>query len=248
MKTQSSISTIGDSGHINIAAIGSTGVVIVNVKDKATGNILDFNALAQGTYTLDNKTAYTSDATYSSTTYVLTFNSDISELTGDLVISSNQVPINRIDGRSQLYLFPTDSLFVVNEAIITTGNKMLTIVPLKFSEYSRLMSKPFKRPLKNQAWRLINSAASNKTVEIITNIGDTISMYNIRYVKRPRPIVLANLADTYQNISIQGYTTVTECELDAILHPEILERAVELAKSAQTGDLKSQVELGERSE
>ena len=99
MKTQSSISTIGDSGHINIAAIGSTGVVIVNVKDKATGNILDFNALTQGTYTLSNKTAYTSEAAYSSTTYVLTFNSDISELTGDLVISSNQVPINRIDSR-----------------------------------------------------------------------------------------------------------------------------------------------------
>ena len=72
--------------------------------------------------------------------------------------------------------------------------------------------------------------------------------YKIRYVKRPKPIILANLADEYSNVSIEGINTITECELDPILHPEILQRAVELAKSAYTGDLKSSVELGQRSE
>ena len=59
---------------------------------------------------------------------------------------------------------------------------------------------------------------------------------------------MTNLADTYSNVSIEGLTTVTECELDPILHPEVLQRAVELAKAAYIGDLNSNVELGKRSE
>ena len=94
----------------------------------------------------------------------------------------------------------------------------------------------------------MNSVSTGKTVEVITNLGDNISLYTIRYVKRPRPIILVNLADTYSNVSINGISTISECELDPILHPEILQRAVELAKAAYTGDIKSSVELGQRSE
>lgn len=41
---------------------------------------------------------------------------------------------------------------------------------------------------------------------------------------------------------------MTECELDPSIHYEILQRAVELAKSTYTGDLRTMVELGQRSE
>ena len=247
MKSQSITSTIGDNGQINVATINSNEVTIIGVKDSLNATI-DFNTLTPGTYALSNITTYTAKITISSKNYILTFDQDISGLTGSIVITAKQIAINKIDSRSQLYLFPTDIMFVVNEALITTSNKLLTVVPLKFSEYSRLMSKPFKRPLKNQAWRLINSMTSSKTVEIVTNIGDTVSIYNIRYVKRPKPIILANLADDYQDISINGISVMTPCELDPILHQEILERAVELAKAAYTGDLKGSVELGQRSE
>lgn len=247
MKSQSITSTIGDNGQINVATINSNKVTIIGVKDSLNATI-DFNTLTPGTYALSNITTYTAKITISSKDYILTFDQDISGLTGSIVITAKQIAINKIDSRSQLYLFPTDIMFVVNEALITTSNKLLTVVPLKFSEYSRLMSKPFKRPLKNQAWRLINSMTSSKTVEVVTNIGDTVSIYNIRYVKRPKPIILANLADDYQDISINGVSVMTPCELDPILHQEILERAVELAKAAYTGDLKGSVELGQRSE
>lgn len=247
MKSQSITSTIGDNGQINVATINSNEVTIIGVKDSLNATI-DFNTLTPGTYALSNITTYTAKITISSKDYILTFDQDISGLTGSIVITAKQIAINKIDSRSQLYLFPTDIMFVVNEALITTSNKLLTVVPLKFSEYSRLMSKPFKRPLKNQAWRLINSMTSSKTVEVVTNIGDTVSIYNIRYVKRPKPIILANLADDYQDISINGISVITPCELDPILHQEILERAVELAKAAYTGDLKGSVELGQRSE
>lgn len=149
---------------------------------------------------------------------------------------------------SAFYNIPDDIFIFVNEFVqVTRGNNTvkLTTIPLSFDEYSKLMSKPFKRPLKNQAWRLmINVASSKEVVQIIPGPSDTISKYIIRYVKKPSPIVLEKLDD----LTIEGQSTVKECELDPILHQEILQRAVELAKAAYAGDLQSAVELGNRSE
>lgn len=130
-----------------------------------------------------------------------------------------------------LYLFPSDVFLIVNESIVTTNGKVLQIVPLRFDEYTRLMSKPFKRPLKNQAWRLINSGdGGQKSVEIVTNAGDDISSYKMRYVKRLSPIVLVDLGE--DGLSVNGVSKATECELDPMLHEEVLQRAVELAKAS----------------
>lgn len=164
------------------------------------------------------------------------------------IISSDSSYI-KMDDRSKLYTIPTDILFIVNEtAKLTSGSnsRYLSIVPISFEEYNRLMSKPYKCPLKNQGWRLLQY--SNKGVAEVIVIGGTLSEYKIRYIKRPKPIILANLDETYSNVSIDGKTSVSECELDPILHQEILQRAVELAKAAYIGDLNSNVELGKRSE
>ena len=168
----------------------------------------------------------------------------------------------RIDDRSTVWSFPSDVFIVINEAIKTSANKRLQVIPLKYDEYTRLMSKPFKRPLKNQAWRLINSGAvaedssqskstATKYVEIITNSWDTIGTYSIRYIKNPSPIVLANL--TADGLSIDGQSTQsTKIDLDPILHEDVLQRAVELAKIAwtSTGQDNAQmfVQAGDRSE
>ena len=240
------------------------------------------------------------------------------------------------------FKIPDDILLYVNEIIQVSRGSTLTklvTVPLSFNEYSRLMSKPFKRPLKNQAWRLISSGegdaytytdygtiaknlaattgvtasfeniyktivnqtleakdvadnstetsttrtvllvntsyfksdgtvsadendgvtvtktditnnvnktlqATDSVVQIIPGPGDKITDYIIRYVKRPSPIVL----DDLDGLTIDGVGTPSPCVLDPILHQEILQRAVELAKAAYAGDLQSAVELGKRSE
>lgn len=172
-------------------------------------------------------------------------------------VTGGSIPV-KIDDRSTVYTFPTDVFIVINESIKTTGNpaKYLQVIPLKYDEYTRLMSKPFKRPLKNQAWRLINSGSINsgiatKTVEIITNSSDTVNTYSIRYVRTPKPIILTNLAP--DNLTIDGLSAAsTECEIDPILHEDILQRAVELAKIAwtQTGQENAQLvmQAGQRSE
>lgn len=158
----------------------------------------------------------------------------------------------KFDDRSQLYKMPQDILLMLNETGINTVDgvkRLISIIPMNYEEYARLMSKPWKQPLKNQGWRLFQSIGGVDFIsEVVIKYNSSLTDYKIRYVKRPKPIILANLADEYSNVSIEGINTITECELDPILHPEILQRAVELAKSAYTGDLKSSVELGQRSE
>lgn len=103
------------------------------------------------------------------------------------------------------------------------------------------MNKPFKRPLKNQAWRLITYGEdSYRFLTLIAGPSDILKSYNVRYLRRPRAIILSEL----ESISIEGVTNEQSCELDPILHKEILQRAVELAKAAYLGDLTSQVILG----
>lgn len=143
--------------------------------------------------------------------------------------------------------FPPDILMLINEyaGVIRDGeNKRLVVIPISYTEYSRVMSKPFKRPLKNQAWRLLEGTGDNKLADIIIGTNDTLRVYGIRYLKRPRAIILTTL----DGVTLDGKTTEQTCELDPILHPEILQRAVELAKAAYTGDLTSQVALGQNSQ
>lgn len=71
--------------------------------------------------------------------------------------------------------------------------------------------------------------------------------YHMRYIKTPKPIILANLSDIQEGLSINGYNTVTECELPLNTHQEILQRAVELAKASYQGDLSSVIQTGNAS-
>lgn len=177
--------------------------------------------------------------------------------------------ISKIDDRSYVYAFPSDVFIVVNETFSYTGTSKTyryQVIPLRFDEYTKYMSKPFKRPLKNQVWRLINSGNAGtyqKFVEIVTSPDITSSTnctYKVRYVRRPKPIITGNL----DGLTINGYyltntTTITDatatdgvCELDPILHEDILQRAVELAKIAWTAtgndNVQAVMAAGQRSE
>lgn len=138
----------------------------------------------------------------------------------------------------------TNIMMILNEFVmVTRGDKTirLTVVPINYIEYNRLMSKPFKRPLQWQAWRLISQGAkSGGKADLIVGPSDTIISYTVRYVRKPRAIILSDL----DGITLGGGSSAQECELDPILHPEILQRAVELAKAAYIGDLDSQLTLG----
>ena len=91
---------------------------------------------------------------------------------------------------------------------------------------------------------IINNNDLNKTLT-----------YKLRYVRRPNPIIVANLSSSVgDNVTVGGLVGPSECELDPVIHEEILQRAVELAKAAYAADQNGQVQLqnqmtvGQRSE
>lgn len=277
----------------------------------------------------------------------------------------------KFDSRSNIYLGPKDVFLTINEQI-EDNNKTYSVIPITYSEYTRLMSRPYKYPPKRQAWRLITASINpysdygmlydsgglkgkvrrriNKTVEIrvfmtsgdnisttsdftppvVDESGDKVSIafyppkgyminywslflvdkdvmkqwedtdgnkvdgykyvypfnstegnsswpsidftdsvtctieysnnsvyecignfskdatYKIRYVKTIKPIILTDLSDF--GLFIDGYNEPLDCELPEETHEEILQRAVELAKSTYIGDLNSQIVLGSASE
>lgn len=145
---------------------------------------------------------------------------------------------------------PKDMMMAINESVKVAreGKKvLLQVIPLKFDEYTRLMSKPFKRPLKFQAWRLINSNSANNA-DIVIGPSDNFISYTVRYIRRPAPIIVSDLDD----LTIDGKSEASTCELDPILHEEIVQRAVELAKVAWTSTGQDNVQMmmqaGQRSE
>lgn len=148
-------------------------------------------------------------------------------------------------------------LMMINETMqVTRNNKTiyLTVVPITYTDIQRMYSKPYKRPLKDQAWRIFTNGETD-FAKILIGAEDTPEYYYYRFIKKPYPIILENL--TEDNVSIDGYILPYEeynsdqsegCMLDTILHEEILQRAVELAKGAWTGDLQSSLVLGTASE
>lgn len=150
------------------------------------------------------------------------------------------------DPRGKLYQLPTNVLVTLNEKIEVKANGKLksifVIVPINYKEYDRQMSKAYTQPLKKQGWRLFQTQGSG--VDVISEIipidgviaeGDTLD-YKIRYIRRPKPIVLQDFSqDTTDNVSIDNVKVKTECELNPIIHMDILNKAVELAIISKGG-------------
>ena len=162
---------------------------------------------------------------------------------------------------SVLYSLPLDILVIVNEQVVlksgSTVKGIRQVIPISYDEYTRLMSRPYKQPLKSQAWELMTCQNSSRTIsELILNNNDKsyTPEFRIRYVRKPKPIIISKLTATAGSLSIEGVSEKTECELDPAIHQEIVQRAVELAKAAYSSDqsgqaqMQNQITIGQRSE
>ena len=130
---------------------------------------------------------------------------------------------------------PTNVLMMLNEKV-KTSTETLVVVPINYKEYDRQMSKAYAQPLKKQCWRLFqNVSGIDLLSELIPKEGTSITTYKIRYIRRPRPIILTNLdfTNSQEDLTIDGIKVVTECELNPIVHMDILSKAVELAMSTR---------------
>ena len=162
---------------------------------------------------------------------------DFSNLIKVAKIAPSEYSIEKYANNSSLVQMPTNILRVLNEKVTDNQSNTYVVVPINYREYDRVCSKPYAKPFKRQAWRLFQSDKSGSNIdrysELILPNSNTITDYTIRYVRKPGPIILTDLAASNYNfgseLSINGQTSVSECELDSTIHTDIIYKAVELA-------------------
>lgn len=103
------------------------------------------------------------------------------------------------------------------------------VYPVTQDEYARVRNNPFRGPTKYKVLRLDRG---ERLVELVPAKDYTIKEYLVRYLKKPKPIILTDLEGT--GLSIEGQTAISGCEMNPLLHNLILERAVALAVQSKS--------------
>jgi hypothetical protein len=170
---------------------------------------------------------------------------DLNQLVKDYKTNTVISNSSNINSQSKFYTLPNDLFLIVNEkAKINSqdcyNNKVLNIKSITYDEYNIQINNPFEKPDNKTAFRLdISNVNNSKVVEIVSpyNVLGTLE-YQIRYIKYPKPIIITNLNTEFpsDNLTIDGISVETPCELNNEICREILDRAVVLA----TADYKPQ--------
>lgn len=122
---------------------------------------------------------------------------------------------------STIYTIDKEVLFIIYEKA-EIGNKRVKVYPVKHDDLDKIINNPFRGPSNSRVLRL---NYDNK-IELISKSGK-VSKYRVRYIKRPKPIILAGVSNT--DLTLDNISTSQASELDPSLHRKIVERAVLLA-------------------
>lgn len=132
---------------------------------------------------------------------------------------------------SYVYTLPDNIVKVLNESITDDESISYTVLPITNIQYQSKKAKPYQYPPRRRAWRLgLENPIGEASAEIVARSGVTPASYNLRYVRKPTPIILEDLATAVPPASIDGLTAITECELSKGLQREILKLATTLAE------------------
>lgn len=161
------------------------------------------------------------------------------------IVNSQQIPIGAKN--SQFFTLPDGKTipneddpypevwFITYEAINGDGGMNCDgiyskeVVPVTQDEFHRVKKNPFRGPSSRRALRL---DLSDGVVEIVSTA--PIINYTLRYLTKPKPIILTNLDNGYgETLEINGESREMTCQLHEALHRRILEKAVLLAAQSR---------------
>lgn len=138
-----------------------------------------------------------------------------------------------VSKNSIFFSIPENVLFITYESVVFEDERLGCmnkeegiVVPVTQDDFYKIQKNPFRGPGKNRVLRLDNS---NNIIEVITDYN--IVSYLVRYLRKPNPIILDNFSE---EVSINGKSNITECELNPIIHNIILDRAVRKAIASRS--------------
>jgi len=161
----------------------------------------------------------------------------LATLVAQAVTEEKQDPLLiKISEKSQVFKLPDDLMFITYEwcnikddSFCGEGHtRGAVVVPVTQDEYRRTMRNPFKGPNSNRVLRLSYSDADTdvRYSELVSRYN--VDEYKVRYLRKPSPIVLADLPE---GLSIDGVSESTPSSLPAFLHRKLILQAVSIAKS-----------------
>lgn len=162
---------------------------------------------------------------------------DLQSLISNAIITPLAAQVeNKPNGR--FVVLPADYRHAINEEVkvsyLDCGNtvtEFIQVVALTHDKYNKTMSNPFSRPSKNKVYRLAYGRFNNQEhFEIIVPSGFTLVEYNLRYIKNPRKIDLA------QRLTPPGLPGTSQGDLTDEIYREVIRIAVRNA----LGDIESQ--------
>lgn len=161
----------------------------------------------------------------------------------ELLNSQNATTNNsiQISPYSKFFKLSYSPIAIVYEALILNGENCdnethVLVKPATHDEYYRMSRNPFRRARKTEALRL--NVKNSENIEIVypSNVNYD---YQVRYVKKPYPIILFEGDSNYDGLTVDGKdqsvnrTDINDvCELPEIVHRLIIDRAVQLASVA----------------
>lgn len=166
----------------------------------------------------------------------------LSSLVKQVILTEETNSSERISSDSHLFTLPSDLWFITLERAKVSDNSLnckgtkereVIVTPVTQDELDRTINNPFKW---HNSRRVLSLTPSAFTRELISKYN--IVEYIVRYLRKPKPIILSNLSN--RGLSINGETSEMTCELHEALHRSILERAVQLARGIWENTVQSQ--------
>lgn len=167
---------------------------------------------------------------------------EIRKYLSNLIKTDNYVPIGEQDEtlinssfKSYKVEISSSVLFMIYEQCTLSdennciNNRIVSVVPTIHDDLDKVLKNPFKSPNNRRVIRLDYDGK----IELISKYN--ISNYKIRYLKRPKPIILiplyneSNLSIDIDTLNSDEINKVSNGETNPILHKRIVQRAVQLA-------------------
>ena len=138
-------------------------------------------------------------------------------VTSDAALHQNGVFVN----------LPSDFLYALKEECTvsyvdcnnTTTTRSSRVLPVTHDEYMLNIDNVYKKPYRDLIWRMDFAGSSGiKKHELISSSDITVTIYRLRYLRKPNRININNGVD---------------CELNEILHDEVVNRALSIALASR---------------
>lgn len=143
-------------------------------------------------------------------------------ISSEKVLSNKSFTVPAIDDKVLFYIY--EQVTLDDEKLGCYNGNTALVTPVTHDEYFKIERNPFRKSNHRRVLRLNALMDGQEDIELISEYN--IKDYLVRYLSKPSPIILTDLEDS---LSIDGYTTTTECILNPALHRQILEDAVRMA-------------------